>query len=93
MTDTFQVKCINKSDRLNPYERIRNIGGFDNGKAWKISEETAIQGIESGKWRFYVSVGTHSVWVIVAVHNGRKYLRTQADGYSPDNLLSLRECT
>jgi len=30
--------------------------------------------------------------VIVAVHNGRKYLKTAADGYSPDNLLALPEC-
>jgi hypothetical protein len=92
VTDTFQVKCINKRDRTNPHERILNIGGFDNAQRWKISEDSAIQGIESGKWKFYVHVGTHSVWVVIALHNGRKYLKTQPDGYSPDNLLSLPEC-
>lgn len=92
MTDTFQIKCINKIDRMNPHERIQNVGGFDNGKPWKISEATAIDGIETGKWKFYVSVGTHSVWVVIANHNGRKYLKTQADGYAPDNLLRLPEC-
>jgi hypothetical protein len=92
MTDIFQIRCISKRERSNPHERIQNVGGNDNGTAWKITQETAIQGIESGKWKFYVSVGTHSVWVVIATHKGHKYLKTQSDGYSPDNLLSLPEC-
>jgi hypothetical protein len=27
-TKTCQIKCINKSDRFNPHERITNIGGY-----------------------------------------------------------------
>jgi hypothetical protein len=92
MTDIFQIKCVNKRARQNPHERIQNVGGIDNGSAWKITEETAIQGMESGKWKFYVSAGTRSVWVVIATHSGRKYLKTEPDGYSPDNLLSLPEC-
>ena len=92
MTDTFQITCVNKSQRTNPHERITNVGGFANGQAWKIAEELAIQGIESGKWKFYTSVGGHSVWVVVATHLGRKYLKTQNDAFAPDNLLKLSEC-
>jgi hypothetical protein len=92
MAETYQVKCINKTDRYNPHERIQNIGGHDNGKPWKVSQPDAIAGIESGKWRFFVSVNGKSVWVIVAVHNGHKYLKTEADGEHPNNLLSLPEC-
>jgi hypothetical protein len=29
---------------------------------------------------------------LLATHNGRKYLKTTADSYRPDNLLSLPEC-
>jgi len=92
MAENFQIMCINKSPRLDPHMRIANVGGVHDGKRWKISEDDAIAGIEQGKWAFFVSAGGHSVWVIVATHLGRKYLKTQADGLQPDNLLSLPEC-
>ncbi|NEV64501.1 DUF3892 domain-containing protein [Thiorhodococcus minor] len=89
-----QVTCINKSDRYNPHERITHIGGKNqDGTPWKLTQEQAIEGVESGKWRFWVSVGGHSVWVVVAMSAyGNKYLKTQNDGEHPNNLLSLPEC-
>src|ERR1017187_4237659 len=33
------------------------------------------------------------ILIVVASHNGRKYLKTTADGYAPNNLLALRECS
>jgi hypothetical protein len=90
-----QVLCINKSDRMNPHERITHIGGInDQGQRWRITQQEAIQGIESGKWQFHVRVGLHDAQVEVAVSAyGHKYIKTAADGYRPDNLLSLPECT
>ena len=90
----IEVKCINKSDRDNPHERIINIGGINpNGNRWKLTQQEAIQGIESGKWQFYVSVSGRRVNVIVAVSRyGNKYIKTEADGDQPNNLLSLPEC-
>lgn len=93
MADSFQVSCINKSDRYNPHERILYIGGVSGGTRWKLSQQDAINGIEQGKWNFYVSVNGNTVWVIVATSQyGHKYLKTQADGEHPNNLLSLPEC-
>jgi len=89
----IRVECVNKTDRYNPHERIENIGGKNaDGTRWKLSEDDAIAGIESGKWAFYVNVGGNAVAVIVATRLGHKYLKTVADGDQPNNLLSLPEC-
>ena len=89
-----QVLCINKSDRMNPHERITHIGGInDIGQRWWITQQEAIQGIESGKWQFHVRVGLRDVRVIVATsQNENKYIKTEADEFQPNNLLSLPEC-
>ncbi|HWB05172.1 MAG TPA: DUF3892 domain-containing protein [Verrucomicrobiales bacterium] len=93
MANTSQIQCINKSDRYNPHERITHVGGIGNGQRWKITQLEAIVAIESGQWKFYVSVNGQSVWVIVATSAyGHKYLKTENDGEQPNNLLSLPEC-
>jgi hypothetical protein len=89
-----QVLCVNKSNRMTPHERITHIGGINEvGQRWRITQEEAIQGIESNKWQFHVRAGNRDVKVIVAVSQyGNKYLKTEADGYQADNLLRLPEC-
>lgn len=93
MAQRVEVDCITKRDRYNPHERIEGIGGRNaDGSRWYLQEDRAIADVEAGKWSFYVNRG-RIVDVIVAVHNGRKYLKTVADGYAPDNLLSLNSCS
>jgi len=91
MAQRAQVKCINKRDRQDAHERIHSIGG-SNGTPWKLPEDDAIGRIKRGEWEFYVIVNGKEVKVVVATHAGREYLKTEADGYAPNNLLNLPEC-
>jgi len=85
----YQVTCITKrGSHLNPHERIERIGG----SGWSDTERQAIQNIKTGAKTYYVSVNGRAVAVIIAEHEGREYLKTTADGYAPNNLLSLPEC-
>lgn len=75
--------------------RIDSIGGTSGGTGgggWCIKLDVAIKGIEVGKWRFWTSANGKSVWVIIAKRNGKKYLKTEADGDEPNNLLALPRC-
>jgi hypothetical protein len=90
---SLRVTCIKKANRHSPRERIRRIGGLNNdGTAWWLTVDEAIAGIDAGRYAFHVQVGARMVDVVVAEREGRKYLKTKADGSDPDNLLSLPEC-
>lgn len=89
----LQVTCIAKDDRHSPHQRIEGIGGSNHdGTRWRLTLAEAIADIETGRRTLFVEAGAQRVRVIIAVHEGRKYLKTEADGYSPDNLLSLPQC-
>jgi hypothetical protein len=94
MAVSHEILCVNKSDRLNPHERIKSIGGRNNDNTiWKLSQEDAINGFVTKKWSFYVRRGGSTVNVVVAKSRfDHLYLKTEADGESPDNLLSLPKC-
>jgi hypothetical protein len=94
MTQDVRITCINKTDRQNPHERIKYIGGPNaDGTRWRMSQPDAVAAVEAGTYRFWVSVDGNKVWVIVAKSAaGHKYLKTENDGEQPNNLLSLPEC-
>ncbi len=92
MAENIQISCINKDDRYSAYERIKYVGGVHNGLRWKLPLNDAIRGIENGTYTFYTNVNGHVRRVVIATRSGVKYLKTEADNDTPDNLLSLAEC-
>ena len=94
MASRHEIKCINKSDRPNPHERITHIGGVNgDGTNWKLDQQEAIKGILADKWKFFVNRSGQTVGVVVGTSRyGYQYLKTEADGEQPNNLLSLYEC-
>ena len=90
---TRQVMCINKrGNHYDAHERIQAIGGIHDRYRWKDLEAAAIANVKRDPTSYYTEVNGKKAWVVVGIHKGREYLKTQNDGYSPDNLLSLPEC-
>lgn len=86
------VTCATKlGNNYNPHERITHIGGQGDSGRFKITSDDAIKKIERGE-HFHVNVSNRTVKVIIGERNGRKYLKTESDGYEPNNLLALGDC-
>jgi len=89
-----RVDCINKANRPSRWEAIRRLGGTrdDNGNRWSCTQDECIAYIEKGI-RFYVQKTNHKVYLVIGVSpQGNKYVKTEADTDTQDNLLSLPEC-
>jgi hypothetical protein len=90
MPEVVQIHCTRKPERTTPHKHITHVGGIHAGLSWRLTEEEAIAGIDSGRWQFYVRTGGRRVNVIVErTPQGHAFLKSEAD---PDNLLSLPEC-
>lgn len=88
----FQITCITKDDRFNPYERITHVGGVSGDKSFYVTQEEVIEAIKRGL-RFFVKVNGESVAVVTAISRfGNRYIKTENDGDKPNNLLSLTGC-
>ncbi len=90
-----EIKCIERKDGNNSGERPSHVGGISgDGKNWKQTTPKTIRQIEEYGGEFFVTRNFREVKVVAAVSKaGNKYLKTEADGYGPNNLLSLPECT
>jgi len=86
----LHVTCINKHPtHQDRHHRIQAIGGN-----WgKHTEDQAISNIERGVNSYYTTGGGQEANVKVQKHSsGKKYLITDKDTTTRDNLLSLPEC-
>jgi len=87
-----RITHIRKLDRFSSHEHITHAG---NPPSWFWTREDIIKSIENKTNTFYVKddkTGKRSeVGVIYPDDNRHPFLRTHADGYWNDNLLSLPE--
>jgi hypothetical protein len=85
---SLQVTC-HVPDGADSDKRIDAIGGY----GWKLAIDDAIRNIENGENNYWTYAANARVEVVVAKRsNGRKYLKTTADGIEPNNLLALARC-
>jgi hypothetical protein len=89
----LHVQFIHKVPRLDPYDSIKSIGGYLDGKIWRLSQQEAVARILRQEISCYVGASVHrQVPVVVrSRYPGRYYLTTEPDGWESNNLLSLPE--
>lgn len=93
MAPRYRIRCVNKIPREDPHKSIVNVGGLKaDGTRWKQPQKQTVQEIDDKKAEFYVDEAGRQVEVIVATHNGHRYLKTKADMVGENNLLKLPEC-
>ena len=88
-----QITCILKSHPSGGYSHITHVG--NPAAAWMWTVEQTIASIDAGTNTFYVqdpATGRRADVGVVREAGKRPYLRTHADGYWNDNLLSLNFC-
>jgi hypothetical protein len=73
--------------------RIEGLGGTFRDRPWYMSERNLIAEAEKPEairvWNFYVRNGGEPVPLIVAVHDGRKYLSTPGENGESAKLVAL----
>jgi hypothetical protein len=94
MASRLLIECIHKTDRQNAHEHIKAIGGGLPGCKWKHTQADAIAWAEGRIFAYYVinRDGREEKVIVASDPHGHKYLKTEADGEQPDNLLNLPEC-
>jgi hypothetical protein len=94
MPNSFEITCVTRNLQAHPQEQITHVGGVNmRGRGWRLTRAEVIDGITSGRWSFFVTVGGERAPIIVGVnHSGSKYIRSVLDNGDPRTLLSLPEC-
>ena len=91
MAEARQILWIDRTDAEAAHERIACVSGVGpDGAAWSLTQAEAVDAARAGLWRFYANVWGRAVWIVVAADaEGREFLKTEADGSQPNNLLTL----
>jgi hypothetical protein len=83
-----EILCINKTKNTGYWERISHIGG----PGWRYSEEQAIEFIHADVFDFFIMKDGYELAILIGEREGKEYLKTEKDYFSPDGLLVCKEC-
>lgn len=89
----LRITCIIKSQPNGGHEHITDAG--NSAERWNFTVPQVVQRIESNIDAFYVQddrTGKRATVGVVRETGKRPFIRTYADGYFNDNLLSLTFC-
>ncbi len=87
------ITCINRTGNQEPEQCIRYVGGIYNDHIWKHSVNDVIFHMEMTIHSYRIENGQELVDVVIANHNGCKYIKSRLDTTLPDRLLTLPECS
>ena len=93
MAIEVKISCVTPDGADHDY-RLDGVGGYHDGKQWKLTIDAAIQGIQNGQWKFYTgdTVSTRANVVVRRSSAGRLYLTTEPDNLTSNNLSNLPKC-
>lgn len=95
MARYLRIRCVVKTDRPNPHERIQAICGVKpDGSHWTLTQDNAVSEIEDGISMFYIerARGKRLEVVVTMDFHANKYLKAVADSDQGDELLYLPVC-
>ena len=95
MATWHEVTCVVMERQGEPPLNLTHVGGgTPRGRGWRLTIDEAIEGINEGKWLFFVSLGkTRHTLVVGTTKLGFRYLRGENDAPGATILLTLPECT
>ena len=86
VSENHMVRCVSKGSD----GRVTAIGGTNSdGKSWKMSADQAVDGIKSGKYKFYITIDGKGTWIVLDQQQGKDVLKSEGDS---SILTSLPEC-
>jgi hypothetical protein len=91
MPTPVEISFVKMRDDLP--SRIEGLGGMFLDRPWYMSEHNLIAEAEKPEatrvWDFYVRNGAEAVPLVVASHDGRKYLTTPGENGEAAKLVAL----
>jgi hypothetical protein len=86
----YQILCSRKANTKG-IATITHVGGRNpSGEVWSLKSQEVIEGIQSGKWEFFMNLGRNSYSVILSETATGFELRTA--GTEKNLILELPDC-